>query len=138
MKICFLYLLSHHLVRKVKGKITVFLIYIKSVLNVTHKNPHLKLETKCSTIILFLVSTCAFMRQIDGILKARKMHIYLFRIDFLLFSTIVVVTKIKMHININCFLQMVCVAKGKSLRLNIKFAHYLQMVTLCVTTKWND
>ena len=95
-KICFLYLLSHHLVRKVKGKLTVFLIYIKSVLNVTHKNPHLKYKY----IVFFLVYTCAFMRQIDGILKARKVHIYLFRKEFLLFSTIVVVTKIKMHINI--------------------------------------
>ena len=134
MKICFLYLLSHHLVRKVKGKLTVFLIYIMSVLNVTHKNPHLKYKY----IVFFLVYTCAFMRPIDWILKARKMHIYLFRIDLLLFSTIVVVTKIKMHININCFLQMVCVAKGKSLRLNIKFGHYLQKLTLFVTTKWNN
>jgi len=33
---------------------------------------------------------------------------------------------------------MVCVAKGKSLRLNMKFAHYLQKLTLFVTTKWHN
>ena len=43
VEMCFLSLLSHHLVREVKGKIKVLIIYNKSVSNVIHKKyPYLR------------------------------------------------------------------------------------------------
>ena len=116
VEMCFLSLLSHHLVREVKGKIKVLIIYNKSVSNVIHKKyPYLRKYFRMCLV-----------KYWNAIIKSKKMHICLFWIDFLKFSNIVVLTRINIQININYLLQMVYFVKGISLRFNDKLFNYLQ------------